>query len=198
MDNRVRFHFAKRDRAIFLPHVELPAVFARAARRGGIPVLYSEGFHPRPRVSLGPPLPMGVVALSEPGDLRVGEWSSSMEEILRSECPPGIELLDAVLTEGKDLGKICSAGSYILRERTSGVLEKIRDYLREEEHREECRLLGFWEESEELRFLLDERSTGLGSLVKRCIALEFCSGWGDLFLIREAVGFLEEGHLRQV
>ncbi len=198
MDNRIRFHFAKRDRAIFLPHVELPAVFARAARRGGIPVLYSEGFHPRPRVSLGPPLPMGVVALHEPGDFRVSTWDPSMEEILRRECPPGIELLDAVPTEGKDLGKICSAGSYLLRERTPGVLEKIRDYLREEEHREECRLLGFWEEPEELGFFLDEGRTGLGSLVKRCITLELCSGWGDLFLIREAVGFLEEGNLRQV
>ena len=193
MDKRIRFHFAKRDRAIFLPHVELPAVFARAARRAKIPLLYSEGFHPRPRVSLGPPLPMGVVALSEPGDLRVREWNSAMGTMLREECPPGIDLLDAVPSEEKDLGKICSAGSYLLRERTPGVLERIREYLREEEHREECRMLDFQENSDELTFILDERRTGLGSLVKKCIAQELCAGWGDLFLLREAVGFIEEG-----
>jgi hypothetical protein len=78
------------------------------------------------------------------------------------------------------------------------VLGKIRNYLRETEHREECRLLGFWEEPQELGFFLDERRTGLGSLVKRCIALELCSGWGDLFLIREAVGLLEEGKLIKI
>ncbi len=192
MDKRVRFHFAKRGRTIFLPHVEIPAVFARAARRGKIPLLYSEGFHPRPRVSLGPPLPMGVVALNEPGDLRVSEWVPSMEEILRKELPRGIELLDAVPLEGKDLGKICSVGSYLVRERTPGVLENIRKHLREEEHREECRMLDFEEDPEELRFLLDERRTGLGSFVKRCVALELCSGWGDFFLLREAVGFVED------
>ncbi|HEY8367895.1 MAG TPA: TIGR03960 family B12-binding radical SAM protein, partial [Thermodesulfobacteriota bacterium] len=47
---RIRTRFAKRGEARFIAHLELSGVFARALRRAGLPVKFSEGFHPLPRL----------------------------------------------------------------------------------------------------------------------------------------------------
>ena len=62
---RYRLRYAKRDTARWFGHLDLASILTRACRRGGLPVLYSEGFHPQPRISFGPPLSVGIASEEE-------------------------------------------------------------------------------------------------------------------------------------
>jgi radical SAM family uncharacterized protein/radical SAM-linked protein len=57
--------YSKKDDARLLGHLEFANCFLRAISRAGLPVKYSEGFHPKPRVSFNNPLPVGVESLEE-------------------------------------------------------------------------------------------------------------------------------------
>jgi len=48
---RLRVHFAKRGRLRFTSHRDFQRVFERAVRRAGVPVAYSAGFSPHPKIS---------------------------------------------------------------------------------------------------------------------------------------------------
>ena len=58
-------HFSKTGEARFLGHLEMINVFVRAIRRSGIPVKYSEGFHPKPKISFEDTLPVGLESTRE-------------------------------------------------------------------------------------------------------------------------------------
>jgi radical SAM-linked protein len=68
---RIRFQFSKTGDLRFLSHREVMTAVVRAVRRAEIPVLYSQGFHPSPRISFGPPLNVGVRGLKEYFDMEV-------------------------------------------------------------------------------------------------------------------------------
>lgn len=94
---RVRVRYAKRGRVVALSHLETMHSLLRAIRRAGLPVAYSQGFHPKPRVSFGPALPVGVESACEHMDLELvgpadpGEVSAR----LSGSLPGGIEVLGA-------------------------------------------------------------------------------------------------------
>ncbi|MDD5309437.1 MAG: TIGR03960 family B12-binding radical SAM protein [Deltaproteobacteria bacterium] len=67
----VRLRFAKWGRQAFVGHLDTMRLVARCLRRAGLVVAYSEGFHPKPRIESGPPLPLGYASLDEPLDLRL-------------------------------------------------------------------------------------------------------------------------------
>jgi radical SAM family uncharacterized protein/radical SAM-linked protein len=69
--HRIRVHFSKRGKGRFLSHLELMAVFSRALRRAKVPMRFSEGFHPLPRIVLGPALAVGIESRSEYMDLEI-------------------------------------------------------------------------------------------------------------------------------
>ena len=62
---KVRVQFAKLGKSRFLSHLELVTLFSRVIRRAGIPIRFSEGFHPLPKIVFGPALPVGVESISE-------------------------------------------------------------------------------------------------------------------------------------
>lgn len=89
---KYRLEYAKRDFARFLSHLELLRSFNRAFRRSGLPLAYTGGFHPRPRVSFGPPLAVGVAGLREYLDFEL-EQELPLREIfsrLARELPAGL------------------------------------------------------------------------------------------------------------
>jgi radical SAM family uncharacterized protein/radical SAM-linked protein len=95
--HRIRVKFAKRGKARFLSHLELLTVFSRALKRAGIPLRFSEGFHPLPRIVLGPALPVGFESSAEYLDLQVhgipdcGELS----RVLNCELPEWLAVLES-------------------------------------------------------------------------------------------------------
>ncbi|MBW2217992.1 MAG: TIGR03960 family B12-binding radical SAM protein, partial [Deltaproteobacteria bacterium] len=57
--------YEKKDGARFFGHLEMANMFIRAIKRAGINVKYSEGFHPKPKISFSDPIPVGMESLEE-------------------------------------------------------------------------------------------------------------------------------------
>ncbi len=55
----------------FISHLEVLTALGRAARQSGLPLEFSKGFNPQPRISAGLPLPIGHASLAEYVDIRV-------------------------------------------------------------------------------------------------------------------------------
>lgn len=68
---RIRFEFQKVGELRFLSHLELMRALQRALRRAGIPLAFTQGFNPQPRLSLAQALAVGVEGLREPGEVEL-------------------------------------------------------------------------------------------------------------------------------
>jgi radical SAM family uncharacterized protein/radical SAM-linked protein len=90
----LRLWFHKRDRAALLSHLELATVFERAARRAGLPLLLSSGFHPKPRLRFAPALALGVESVAEYVEIDLAQEVPPPEaqRRLASQLPAGITL----------------------------------------------------------------------------------------------------------
>jgi radical SAM-linked protein len=73
--------FTKDGKARFLSHRELLNLVEQAIRRAGIPIVFSEGFNPRPRISFPTALPLGVSSGNEIMYFQLSEWMSQTEII---------------------------------------------------------------------------------------------------------------------
>jgi radical SAM-linked protein len=91
---RVRMSYSKVDGARFLGAKEVATMFSRAVRRAQLPIAYSQGFHPLPRLSFGPALPMGVESEEEFIDLELSEHLPAAEigARLNAELPRGFSV----------------------------------------------------------------------------------------------------------
>jgi radical SAM-linked protein len=94
---KVRLQLRKDGKARFVSHLEFMTVVHRAARRGGIPVRFSGGFHPQPRVSFPDALPLGVESDAEILDFELFRpWSArEVAEALNAQLPEGFRVLEA-------------------------------------------------------------------------------------------------------
>ena len=92
---RVRITFSKRDALRYTGHLDLHKIWERTARRAGLPLLYSKGFHPQPKLSLAAALPLGFSSAAEILDLRLAD-EFPLEHIrarLNDSLPGGIRVL---------------------------------------------------------------------------------------------------------
>ena len=107
---KTRMAYTKKDEARYIAHLDLTRVFDRALRRAQIDAVYSEGFNPHPKISFGPPLPVGVEGEREYVDIELkGPEKEEAEQAfladavrrLQEQLPAGIEILDyAVRPQG--------------------------------------------------------------------------------------------------
>jgi len=104
---KIRSQFIKVGKARVLGHLEMIDVFVRAARRAGISLKFSEGFHPMPRISFTNPLPVGMESLVEFMDLELARYmrADEFKERLNRELPSELRILDAreMTTKGNPL-----------------------------------------------------------------------------------------------
>ncbi len=94
---RVRVRYRKVGPARFIGTRELGTVFLRAVRRAALPIAFSQGHHPMPRIAFGPGLPVGVSSDDERVDLELTapREPSDVRAALGRELPDGLEPLDA-------------------------------------------------------------------------------------------------------
>jgi radical SAM family uncharacterized protein/radical SAM-linked protein len=98
-----RLTFAKMKEARWLSHLELVAAWYRSLRRSGLPLAFSAGFHPLPRVSFHGALPVGVASLVETLDLALmdkldgAKILKQLDEVL----PSGLEISAVERLPGK-------------------------------------------------------------------------------------------------
>jgi len=89
---KIQVCYAKTGPARFFGHLELVNVFLRALRRARIPVKFSEGFHPKPKVAFSNPLPTGYESEDERMILTVPQevTPSALQEGLNTQLPEGL------------------------------------------------------------------------------------------------------------
>jgi radical SAM family uncharacterized protein/radical SAM-linked protein len=94
---RIRLRYRKIGPARFIGTRELSNVFFRAARRAGLPLAFSSGHHPLPRLSFGPALPVGFSSDDEYLDLDLTSVLAPavVASLLAAELPTGLEPIDA-------------------------------------------------------------------------------------------------------
>ncbi|MFH1137247.1 MAG: TIGR03960 family B12-binding radical SAM protein [Pseudomonadota bacterium] len=89
---KLRLNYQKNTPANLLSHLELIEVFHRAARRAGLFIRMSQGFHPQPKMSFASPLPVGLISLDEYLEVELTA-PPEPEEVLRllaGELPAGV------------------------------------------------------------------------------------------------------------
>jgi radical SAM-linked protein len=95
---RLRCRFTKQGKIRFLGHRDVARCWERAVRRAAIPMVYSEGFSPRPRLHFGLALSVGFESDAEYIDIDVlGDVDPTRaRQDLSDGLPPGIEVVDVV------------------------------------------------------------------------------------------------------
>jgi len=91
---RIRIRFSRGEELKFISHLDIMRLWQRALHRAGIPLAYTEGFSPHPRISLAAPLAVGVTSEAELMDVFCGKWVSphSFTTAVSQQLPPGIEI----------------------------------------------------------------------------------------------------------
>lgn len=94
---KFRLRLSKTGPARLLSHLEWKEALIRAFRRAGLPLVFSQGFHPLPRISFGPALPVGLSSLGEWLDVQC-QGTLGVEEVERrllGNFFPGTDLVEA-------------------------------------------------------------------------------------------------------
>jgi radical SAM family uncharacterized protein/radical SAM-linked protein len=113
---RLRIGFAKTGSLALISHLDLLRLLERALRRTGLPVSFSGGFHPLPRLQVALALPLGVEGTGEWLDLEFTEAvdPAAVRARLQAELPPGLQLLSAAVvpTFGPSLSQELAAAHW--------------------------------------------------------------------------------------
>jgi radical SAM-linked protein len=101
MNMRVRFRFVKLGKVRFTSHRDVARMWERALRRLELPVAYTEGFSPRPKLSFGLALSTGHESMAEYLDVELREEPDipAMPAQLSEQLPVGIDVTAAALLE---------------------------------------------------------------------------------------------------
>ena len=98
MVQRIRIRYAKRGPLRFTSHRDFARAFERAVRRAGVPIAFSQGFTPHPKISYASAAPTG--AASEAEYLEIGLQTQTDPAVVRTALDaalsPGLDVLDAV------------------------------------------------------------------------------------------------------
>ena len=93
---RLRIRFSRGEEIKYISHLDIMRLWERALRRARIPLAYSEGFNPRPRISLAAPLSVGVTSEAELMDIFLSKMVSPhwFTGAVSQQLSPGIEILE--------------------------------------------------------------------------------------------------------
>ncbi|MGE5252245.1 MAG: TIGR03936 family radical SAM-associated protein [Bacteroidota bacterium] len=92
---RLRITFAKQGALRYTGHLDLHRIWERAARRADLPLAYSQGFHPQPKLSLAAALPLGFSSRCEVLDMRLTLELplDGLTERIQAAVPSGLQIL---------------------------------------------------------------------------------------------------------
>ncbi len=129
---RIRISYAKTAPMRYTGNLDVHKVWERTLRRARLPLAYSQGFHPQPRLNQACPLPLGMTSRVEMIDIWLEE-DLPLEQVqaaLESAVPPGIEpsQIEVIDLHAPKLQTQIAAAGY-----TAALLENIpEDHLRQQ------------------------------------------------------------------
>ncbi len=98
---RARITFTKQGALRYTGHLDLHRLWERAMRRAELPLAYSQGFHPQPKISIAAALPLGFSSRAEVLDVRLNEELSTQEitDKLKNSLPKDIQIMQVESVE---------------------------------------------------------------------------------------------------
>ncbi len=100
---KLRIRYAKRGRLRFTSHRDFARAFERAVRRAGVPIAFSSGYSPHPKISYANASPTG--AATEAEYLEIGLTRECDPDAVRADLdaslPPGLDVLETVVAAGQ-------------------------------------------------------------------------------------------------
>ena len=115
---RIRVTFSKTDAMQYTGHLDLFRSWERTFRRSGLPLAYSQGFHPQPRLNLACALPLGFTSECEMLDAWL-ECNLPLQEVyhtIAGVLPPGLEIhgMDMVDVQAPALQTQVASAEYMI------------------------------------------------------------------------------------
>jgi radical SAM-linked protein len=109
---KLRIRYAKRGRLRFTSHRDFGRAFERAIRRANLPISYSSGFNPHPRISYANASPTGAASEAEYLEISVAEECDPdvVRNALEAALPAGLDILDVVVASPGALSDRLEAG----------------------------------------------------------------------------------------
>lgn len=91
---RIRVTFSKTENMRYTGHLDLHKTWERTIRRSGLPLAYSQGYNPRPRINLASALPLGFTSKAEVIDIWLEKEMelSKIKSLLDAATPSGIKI----------------------------------------------------------------------------------------------------------
>jgi radical SAM-linked protein len=101
---RLRITFSKSGSLRYTGHLDLHTIWERTIRRAGLPLMYTQGFHPGPKIQLASALPLGFIGRAEivdlwledipaPGDKSSNDLNCYYTQTIQPAAPPGLTIL---------------------------------------------------------------------------------------------------------
>ena len=94
---RIRVTFSKTGSLRYIGHLDLHQIWERTARRAGLPLAYTQGFHPGPKIQIAAALPLGFIGRAEMVDMWLkdsgGDEPRPYANLLQNAAPPGLTIL---------------------------------------------------------------------------------------------------------
>jgi radical SAM-linked protein len=139
----VRIKYGKTEAGRFISHLDLSRAWERAFRRAQIPIAYSQGFNPHPKISFGSALAVGVTSSGEYLDVTLKKYIP-IEEIkggLEKYLPKGLEVYTIVEINRNtpSLMAVINRAKYLVKAKLlhdlhqDGLNKIIQDLLRQEQ-----------------------------------------------------------------
>ena len=182
---RTRLIYSKRGGACFVPHIALAQMFSRSASRAGLTLMMTQGFSPRAKLSFGPELPAGVVALNEPVDMYFESVPENFVTLMNNSLPEGFNISRVIFPEedSPSLGKLCKHAKYLLRNVNGlNLSEHAKNFYRDS-------IVKLDHVDEWLRLIIkDPAQNPIGGFVKFMTAENIIAGWQDMNIVRVSVG----------
>jgi radical SAM-linked protein len=128
---RLRIRYAKRGRMRFTSHRDFSRAFERAVFRARIPMAYSSGFNPHPRISYAGAAPTGSASEAEYLEIALAERldPAAVHAVLDDSLPDGLDVLEVVESAGGALADRLEASQWRL-ELPGSTLEAAADAVR--------------------------------------------------------------------
>lgn len=104
---RVRLQYAKRGPLKFSSHRDFQRAFERAVRRIGVPMAYSAGFNPHPKISYANAAPTGTASEAEYVEIGLASEvdTEKLLAALQQAMPRGLDMIDAVTARTSDFAE---------------------------------------------------------------------------------------------
>lgn len=114
---RLRIRYAKRGRLRFTSHRDFSRAFERAVFRARLPMAYSSGFNPHPRISYAGAAPTGSASEAEYLEIALAQLvdPAAVHADLEASLPPGLDVLEVVESPGGSLADRLEASRWEIR-----------------------------------------------------------------------------------